>query len=149
MRSPRRTFAAPFVVTVGLAGCTHIDEAPPRSVPVPRDAAVVVPVPPPEPPPPAPLDLFEEPDPNVTTYTVIRYGTTCTLQYNMYCPPGARCNPPRPRDWKCPAGMTTDRATIRQLRDQNTCTLDAEPTICTDPGTDCPTPPPPRKIPCP
>jgi hypothetical protein len=151
MKPPRRTFAAPFVVTVGLAGCTHFEDVQPVRPPVPRDAAVVVTVPPPPEPTPPPVDLGEylkEPDPNVITDTVVRYGKACTLQYNMHCPPGARCNPPRPHDYACPAGMTTERATIRVQRDTASCMLESELEVCMDPAG-CPKPPPPRKIPCP
>ena len=118
MKSPRRTFATPFVVTVGLTGCSsttpHDETAPPTLAPAvapaPTPDAAVTPTPP---------TLAPRDDkPSATTWTVTMYtkAKICELQYNMDCPPAASCNPPQPRSYKCPSGMTTDRrAFITQL----------------------------------
>jgi hypothetical protein len=176
-RSPRRSFATPFVVTLAgsaaLAAC-FVEPAPratqpqpnttPTQVEPPQPAPHVVanpPMPAPEPapaaPPPAVIANPPRPQPVAKTdrhWTVTRAGDNCRASSNDACPPVPKgqpiptCNPPPPMAYSCPDGSVNGESlTVVQHAGQSVCTIEAAPVTCPK-GMSC-NPPPPRKVACP
>jgi hypothetical protein len=160
MRSPRRTFAAPFVITSSLAACTAtVVERPPPSNPPPSNpppTAVVVETPPhaepvvinANPPPPEERPVVVED----RTWVVYMHDNKCTVGTHASCPknepgkPMHTCNPPPPRPYECPRGMANnEQLTIEQRGDS--CMIPSPHVNCPA-GAMC-NPPPPRSVPCP
>ncbi|MCB9540026.1 MAG: hypothetical protein H6704_27750 [Myxococcales bacterium] len=76
----------------------------------------------------------------------VRPDGTCWQFYETRCPPGARCNPPPPRQVQCPpaAGPTE---TVERRAD-GTCWAFPADFRCPPPPSTC-NPPPPRQVLCP
>jgi len=87
MRTPRRWFAAPFVVTVTAAPLACAPSSGAR-----RDF-------------PAGVE---------GAWYVTRDGTACSADPPMSCPKGASCNPPPPTVVECPATM--EQSTVRLVK---------------------------------
>lgn len=141
----RRTFAAPFVVTLALAPLAGADTAP-------------------KPPPPK-----QQPEPArlQRTWTITKATAKtakpgdCEAMQTDTCPkvkagdPIPPCNPPAPTAYACPTnaygiGKTfTDKDTLKVILKVGAlqCVIDRPPVAC-DPGEKC-NPPPPQKIACP
>src|SRR5688572_9021211 len=103
----RRKVAAPFVVTVSVfSGCASCQKAPP---PEPEKTVIVVPEPTEEIAESEP-DAAVEPQPerpNRTAkaqWTISKNGDRCQSSPVSDCPPTAKCNPPEPLAYTCPAG---------------------------------------------
>jgi len=171
-RFQRRTFAAPFVLT--LAGCM-VQSAPPSrpppqephmNPPPPNDTPATETTPPPTTGPttgvisnpPRPGAEQQTPDqaqpkpPKPDTYeahwTVMKQGDRCVAYVKTSCPPGAMCNPPPPTDYVCTADITPQSPLkIERRAGQATCIVEPEPMNC-PPNTMC-NPPRPRQVACP
>jgi hypothetical protein len=162
-RIPRRTFAAPFVVTLA-AGC-FVEKAPPPAQPPPSQPPppTVVsnpprPQPDPDPKPnpnwpqnpPSPTDQSPPPKQR-SEWTVTMTGGKCTAAIKVDCPPVAMCNPPGPRPTDClpyMANMTEGVSlTVVQYPGAADCIIPPGPMHC-PPKAAC-NPPPPRHVACP
>jgi hypothetical protein len=170
-RFQRRTFAAPFVVT--LAGCM-VQSAPPprepRAYPQPQPSPQPAPQPtvmsnPPRPgveqsqPTPPPTVISNPPRPGAeqsppaptageSHWTVMKQGNRCVAYVKTSCPAGAMCNPPPPTDYACTADITP-KTPLKIVRwaGQATCVVEPEPMSC-PPQATC-NPPRPRQVSCP
>jgi hypothetical protein len=153
MRSPRRTFAAPFVITmVGAAGSTGFTSCnPPRQT---DPDPVIATGPPPDPGSETTTDPAP-PQPGETRWSVYKQGADCFATVAVDCPepasPGApvpTCNPPPPMKYTCPDGLAMDRPIeIAQWPNATTCHVVPEPMNC-PPNVAC-NPPPLRTVACP
>ena len=173
-RTPRRSFASPFVITLAVvpACYTTSNEPPPSprqepprvtdpSGPDPSPAPTVVANPPrPEPAPaqesrpgvivnpPRP----QPPSPAERAWTLSKGASGCEALAVVDCPkpapggPMISCNPPPPVAYPCPDGvdLTAPRTIITV---GNGCELSRAPEHC-PPGKRC-NPPPPKAVPCP
>ena len=172
MRSPRRSFAAPFVVTLAaIPACTVTPAPPPRNPPTatvvesrPQTATVVEsprpnenPPPPRDPPiihgnPPPPVEEPIPTPPPEGRWLLTMSGGKCHTQASASCPqpkpggPRIMCNPPAPHAYECPSGMT-DGASVQIVAAGAGCQIPPPATHC-PPKAMC-NPPPPRRVPCP
>ena len=173
-RTPRRSFAAPFVVTLAAAPACYVSNAPPPQQPPPAAPAeqapahnapgVVVANPPrPQPEntpvavanPPRPQDhpvvVANPPRPHAqpagTTWHVFKSGDGCEAAVHVDCPKGATCNPPPPRKVECPVGLTMPKGLDIVSQGDGTCIVAQEPVHC-PPHAMC-NPPRPRSFACP
>jgi hypothetical protein len=168
MRTPRRHFATPLVLTVigaaGSSGMTSCNPPPATRNPPPPDLQPV------EPPAdaattptttnPAPPDTTDQtPPPPEPTYaaawTVTKRNGGCAAMRHIECPkpaepggPVPTCNPPGPVKYVCPDGMAMDRPIeVVRYEGQDDCFVKQEPIRCPE-GATC-NPPPPQKVTCP
>jgi hypothetical protein len=171
-RTLRRTFAAPFVVTLAAmpaCGPKPLNPPEPHENPPPPAAKPTEPVvaaPDPAPAPSEPVDSKGSPKKEPAQYerrwTVMRNmkqdakPTECRAFIEVSCPksepgkPMPTCNPPPPIPYTCPDNFPTDKgATLKiVLRAGATeCFVDHGPMNCPQ-GAKC-NPPPPRKLACP
>jgi hypothetical protein len=154
----RRTFAAPFVVTLGA--CTMQTGGPPPSRPVgtaqhpghgdppdPSDPNRL------QPRPDERVQMAAAPSPQQTDtserhWTVSRQGGTCMAYTKVSCPPNAVCNPPRPTEYACTADLAEGGSmNIVRRAGSATCLVEVAPPSCPQ-GMSC-NPPPPRQVACP
>lgn len=163
-RSPRRTFANPFVVTLAaitpLAATTVFAEPdtkpspPSKNPPAPKPEAKPNPKtvnpPPPKPVPKPEPAKFER----HWTVSKIKGKASCEADPDADCPkpepgkPRHTCNPPPPIDYACPSGLADGETLKIVLRVGATeCFQERAPTTC-PPNAKC-NPPPPRKLACP
>jgi hypothetical protein len=175
-RTPRRSFATPFVVTLAAAPACYVQSAPPPNEPVPQQqqqqqqqnapGAVVANPPRPQPVEPTPTPAVTNPprpvDPPATTVvtnpprpTGPAAGTTwhvfktkdgCEAALDVSCPKGATCNPPPPQTYDCEGLSITKPITIVS-EGEGICHVQPEPVHC-PPGAMC-NPPRPRRVACP
>jgi hypothetical protein len=99
-----------------------------------------------------------EPDrPNRTAkaeWTISRVGDRCQSSPKDSCPPTAKCNPPEPVAYECPAGQERFPATVTRAEGETECKMLTYHyyNVHCSPGRTC-NPPPPRKelvtVPCP
>ena len=162
-RSPRRTFAAPFVLIAACAPAPRHEPVhgnpPPQPAqneppPEPVEKApptIIVANPPPLTPPTAPPEAAPA-DAREDWFVEMRDGK-CRAISNPHCPPARNgvmvaCNPPPPRDYKCPPGMANgDSMTIVQV-DKTICEVKRDHLPSCPPKAMC-NPPPPRRLDCP
>lgn len=108
----KKTLAASFLVTVGIAGCT-VQQGPPSNPPPPPPETVEPTPAPPEPtevdpPDPEPTDGGDQggndlPQPGPNDNVVTKKDGTCWVMPDVDCPPPpATCNPPPPMQVSCP-----------------------------------------------
>jgi hypothetical protein len=172
VRTLRRSFAAPFVVTLATTACgpakplnppgPHENPPPPTTKPTEPVVAAPDPVDQPTPAPGLEPADKKEPAKYERKWTVMRNmkpdakATECRAFVDANCPKGEpgkpmpTCNPPPPIPYTCPDGFSTDKgATLKiVLRAGATeCFVDYGPMKCPE-GAKC-NPPPPRKLPCP
>lgn len=175
-RTPRRSFASPFVVTLAAAlpvAACYVQPGPPvRNAPnytsspqQPGEQAPNTPTPDhstttagveqapttttviANPPRPAPVAKQDR------RWTVTKASGTCSAFTNSTCPeppagqPRPSCNPPPPMKYACPAVMTENMITVVQFAGQNDCQIEYPPIKC-PPNAMC-NPPPPQKVACP
>ena len=173
-RTPRRSFAAPFVVTLAAVPACYVQSAPPAAQPEPTPqqnapATVVANPPrpqqepveqqpttvvanPPRPQEPPPTHTMNPPRPTGpaagTTWHVFKTKDGCEAALDVSCPKGATCNPPPPHAYTCPASLA-DGETLKIVKPagSNVCQVDYGPMSC-PPNTVC-NPPRPRTIACP
>jgi hypothetical protein len=162
-RSPRRSFAAPFVVTLAAApAACYVQTAPaPAYQPPPQQQGPQQQPPPPpvvsnpprpqDPPPPQPQD---PPPPQTTPHNDIAWTVfknsdgSCSAAIKVECQPKATCNPPPPFKTACPADVSLDKpVTVRSQDNGATCMLEFPMPDCPK-GVAC-NPPRPRKTECP
>ena len=165
-RTPRRSFATPFVVTLAAAPACYVQSAPPQQAqpqPVqaqpaqqPDNHPVVVANPPrpqPEPQTPPPEDHPPvivnppRPQPAATSWHVFKTKDGCEAIVNVQCPTGAACNPPPPTKIDCPAGITAPKGMTIVSQPDGTCVVEREPPKC-PPHAMC-NPPRPQTVTCP
>lgn len=172
-RTPRRTFAHPFVVTLAaVPACSHPqrfhDNPPPPPPPITNepaapDPAATAPTSPPEAaptPPPAPAPTpggpaqAQDKAPDTTQrWLVTKNGATCLAQPKVECPRAApgkampTCNPPAARPYPCPDGVAQASFIVVQFANAVHCVIEQPPPHC-PPNASC-NPPPPRRVECP
>lgn len=166
-RTPRRTFATPFVVTLAAAPACYVQSQPQPPQPVvtstpepqPSDSHPVVVVNPPRPQPqPQPQpDPQPQPNPSVihnpprpqasASWHVFKTKDGCEAVVNVQCPTGAMCNPPPPQKYDCPPGIVMGKP-INVVTDGNGgCIVEQQPPSC-PPNVMC-NPPRPTQVACP
>lgn len=137
-RSPRRSFSAPFVITLAAvpAACT-MQPSPqaPTTVQQPTTA-------PPQPGPQPPPDLVEnpprpQPAEHDTFWYVTQNGAECQATLKLECPtpepgkPAMTCNPPPPVAYACPAGWDgTSQLIVTQYQGNPECIIEAKAPPC-------------------
>src|SRR3569623_1003702 len=123
-RTPRKTFATPFVVTLAAVPACYVQPAPqpqpvvtstpqPQSQPSDSHPVVISNPPRPQPaPPPKPSVILNPPRPQpqpqpqaAGSWHVFKTGDGCEAIVNVQCPHGAACNPPPPQKYACPPGI--------------------------------------------
>jgi hypothetical protein len=168
-RLPRRTFAAPFVVTLAACSGTHTNNPPGPRPPEPPPASTE-PAPstdpgspgapasepsagPPihrNPPPP-------QPKPKPAEYEQHWYVTNvngkCSAMPRVDCPkaepgkPQMTCNPPPPIAYACPPNAPSENFNIALYKGATNCVIEVPPPKCPQ-GAAC-NPPAPQNVPCP
>ena len=168
-RSPRRTFAASFVVTLAAApACvTTPPPPPPNNPPGPTEPVAggpdvrdhrdepADPARRPVENPPAPSPPQDTPPPSSERRWVLEmHDGKCTTRANASCPPQEpgkpmrTCNPPAPQPYTCLAGMTEGASlSIVQWAGAKDCVIPPPQVNCPK-GAMC-NPPPPRPVACP
>ncbi len=74
-------------------------------------------------------------------WTIEKRGARCHAEEEDACPPGLDCNPPRPRTFPCPAGVTEDKPLRFAELPDATCVIVPEgcvDTSCARTKVDCP-----------
>lgn len=169
-RTPRRSFARSFVVTLAAvpacggggggagSGPPMIGNPPapeptvPTSPPEPTPAPTPDPTPTPAPGEPAQAKPGKAPDYS-QHWIVTKNGATCLAQPRVECPKGVpgqpmpTCNPPPASAYTCPDGMGAGPITVVRYANTFDCVIEPPPTRCPE-GVRC-NPPPPRRVECP
>ena len=155
MRSPRRSFAAPFVIT--LAGACSSSpppepQEPPRNPP-PPEVGTTEPTPTQQP----PVIVANPPRPQVEKtdrrWTAFQRGKECFAGIRVECPkaepgkPVPTCNPPPPVKYDCQGLSFTRPIEIVRRAGEVDCFTVPEMPPCPA-GAAC-NPPPPQKVICP
>lgn len=167
-RTPRRTFATPFVVTLAAAPACYVQSAPqPQPQPVAQQQAqpadshpVVISNPPrPQPAPSDPQPAPSEPPPNLSvihnppkpqpssSWHVFKTKDGCEAIVNVQCPAGAACNPPPPSKYDCPPGIAMGKPLTVVTDGNDGCMIEPAPPSC-PPNVMC-NPPRPTQVACP
>jgi hypothetical protein len=150
-RTPRRSFATPFVVTLAVAPACYVQSTPPQE-PVRKESTNVN---------PTTSNVINPPRPGAATtpngkWRVYADATqnACFSQPVVTCPPNVACNPPRPVPYTCPdqnsykltPGME-NAITVMANAEGTHCEIDWGPQDCPR-GASC-NPPPPVAMTCP
>ena len=169
-RTPRRTFAHPFVVTLAaVPACAGPQQPPHRNpppppmdpatpAPDPGQTAPTTPTTPTDPASPAPSpggtgQAQQKPPDHTERWIVTRNGATCMATPRVECPTAApgkpmpTCNPPPASAYPCPDGMAEPSLTVVQYANTFECVIQPAPPRC-PPNAAC-NPPPPRRVACP
>jgi len=148
-RTPRRSFATPFVVTLAAAPACYVQSTPPQQ----PTTVTTQPTTQPDPGKPT-TPTTNPPRPQATTpnarWRIYKDGATCYSAYKIECQPGVSCNPPRPKPYTCPTDIELGAAgpvEITSSQDGMNCWVDWGPQECPA-GASC-NPPPPVKVNCP
>jgi hypothetical protein len=147
-RAPRRSFAAPLVVTLAIPACTPTSPPQqPQPVAQEQPATQEQPTRPKDAPmnPPAPIKPQPAKYDDGTTFSVWRSKDGCTAMLDITCPEGATCNPPPPMPYKCPEDLAVNDSFKIYVR-AGQCEIHQE-THC-KPNQKC-NPPAPQRVPCP
>lgn len=151
-RTPRRSFATPFVITLAAAPACYVSSTPPPQQPQPAQPqpqpqtvqpnrpmpTVNPPMPQPEPaaPPNAKWTVYKQPD------------GACMASIMVECKPNVMCNPPPPSKYACPANVSLDKPiTIASSADGSACFVEYAAMAC-PPNVAC-NPPRPTPVSCP
>jgi len=152
-RTPRRSFATPFVVTLAVAPACYVQSTPPQG---PSSGPTTT-----AQPDGKPTVMVNPPRPGATTtpngkWRVYKDAAqnACFSQPVVTCPPNVACNPPRPQPYTCPdqnsyaltPGME-NAITVASDAEGKTCEIDWGPQDC-PPASSC-NPPPPVAMTCP
>ena len=172
MRSQRRSFAAPFVITmVGAAGSSGFTSCNPPRQTGPEPVIVTNPPPPPDPNagsagsgsavdpggpnPNGGYTTDNAPRPGETRWSIFKQGADCFAAIAVDCPkpatpggPVPTCNPPPAMKYACPTGLSMDRP-LEIARWQNDTTCHVVPEKMTCPAGAICNPPPLRAVDCP
>jgi hypothetical protein len=164
-RTPRRSFATPFVITLAAVPACYVQPSAPPPQPQaepaqPPDSHPVVvtnpPRPQPEPATPPPQDppnpsvIHNPPRPQPAqprSWHVYKTTTGCEAIVNVQCPEGIACNPPPPQKYDCPGGIMTDKPLTVVTTADGSCVVEREPPKC-PPHAMC-NPPRPQSVTCP
>jgi hypothetical protein len=170
-RTPRRSFASPFVVIAGASAC-YVAPAhgPPPPAPPPSTGTVATAPPPSTTPPPTdggnpnvgdsgnPVVITNPPPPQpaLPTYAarwrLYSIKGDCFAAVDVKCPTGEpgkpvpTCNPPPPMKYACPENITLP-IWIERTEGSTVCRTDPEKPKC--PANTVCNPPPPRPVACP
>jgi hypothetical protein len=166
-RTPRRSFATPFVVTLAAAPACYVQSSPGPTQPAPQQPpptqTTTTQAPPDQQPPPTvmvnpprptqPAQPAQPTQPTAPTqqsspekWTVFQAGNGCQAAVKTECPKGVMCNPPPPIAYACPTN-TTLPLTLVTYDGGQTCSAEVQPVKCPE-GAVC-NPPRPRQYPCP
>jgi hypothetical protein len=143
-RSPRRTFANPFVLTLAalpVAACT-VQTAPPPQGPTTTTTTANTNT--------AQVGMGAPgaDSSNDLKWNVTRRGTTCDAYAQVSCPKGMMCNPPPPQKYTCPPQLADGGSmSIIQRTGMGDCYVDFGEVKC-PPNATC-NPPRPEKVACP
>src|SRR5690349_12250916 len=137
-RFPRRSFAAPIVVTLGACYVQSTPTPPHENPPAPQDPQRPNENPPPtvvaNPPRPQPPTEQTPPSTETVKWSVYKSqdGTGCMAAIKANCPPKAMCNPPPPFKYECPKDITIDAGgvTVASYDGGATCAIDYGPMNC-------------------
>lgn len=158
-RTPRRSFAAPLVMTIAaIPACLVTSKPPPSNQPEPqvrdhRKGDETTTVTHENPPRPDSVEHTPTPDQQAPDHdrkwtVMIDQAGACTAMGEMSCPANATCNPPPPSMVACPSGITVDRPVqIWASAGSNDCYITVAAAKCPAKAT-C-NPPPPQKTACP
>jgi hypothetical protein len=168
-RTPRRSFATPFVITLAAAPACYVQSTPAPTGPTtttttsaPPPTTTTTPDQPPTQGPPTtgpgpvvtnpPMPQTQPPAtqtvPGNTKWTVYKTADGCMAAYKVECQPKATCNPPPPFKYECPQNVSLDTSiTVASNADGSACFVDYGPTKC-PPNTAC-NPPRPQPVACP
>lgn len=148
-RSPRRSFATPFVVTLAAAPACYVQSSPPPQQPTTTAQQPTTQ----EPGKPPPV-IVNPPRPQATTpnarWKIFADAGKCFSAYQIECKPNVSCNPPRPQPYECPTDINLTASgpvTIESSADGMACSVDWGPQSCPA-GASC-NPPPPVSVTCP
>ena len=163
-RTPRRSFATPFVITLAAAPACYVQSTPPQTGPTTTTTSSAPPTntqTPDQPPtqgaptqgpgptvinPPMPQSQPAAP-PN-TKWTVYKAADGCMAAFKVECQPKATCNPPPPFKYECPQNVSLEKSiTVASNADGSACFVDYGPVSC-PPNTAC-NPPRPTPVACP
>ncbi len=143
-RSPRRTFAAPFVVTIvpSLATACFVETRPASPSPQPNPAPV------------ATTPSQPQSSPTERRWIYRKQNGECFASTELNCPslppgePQLTCNPPPPKKIGCPDFLAEGKqVNVVQNVPKSICMVDWGEIKCPA-GAIC-NPPPPRKVDCP
>ena len=166
-RTPRRSFATPFVVTLAAVPACYVQSGPSQPQPPPQTAQPAEPPPstnqppppvvvnPPRPaePPPTQPSTPAPPTPPPTQgsqeqkWTVYKAKDGCMAAIKVECQPKATCNPPPPFKYTCPENVSLEKPVTVATYDGNSCFVEFEMPKC-PPGVAC-NPPRPQPVTCP
>jgi hypothetical protein len=160
-RTPRRSFASPFVVTLATAPACFVSSSTPPSQPIsqtapgqpvssdpqpatppPSDSPIIIANPPHPTSTPSPSEPAPPPEPR--QWTVFQTATGCEAAIDAPCPVGAICNPPRPTAYACPHGV---KLPAKVFTSGDGCAIEHAAPPC--PEHKVCGPPPKQKVPCP
>lgn len=155
-RTPRRSFATPFVVTLAAAPACYVQSSPQPQGPGPQQPPPSQTAPAdPQPQGPGPV-VINPPMPQSPPlaapanqkWTVYKANDGCMAAVKVDCPPKAICNPPPPFKYECPQNVSLDKAiTVASNADGSACFVEYEPVTC-PPNVAC-NPPRPTPVACP
>ena len=165
-RTPRRSFATPFVITLAAAPACYVQSTPGPSGPTTTTTTSAPPTttnPTPDQPqtqgPPTtgpgpvvvnpPMPQSQPAAPPNTKWTVFKQADgACMAAFKVECQPKATCNPPPPFKYECPQNVSLEKAiTVASNADGSACFVDYGPVSC-PPNTAC-NPPRPTPVACP
>jgi hypothetical protein len=162
-RTPRRSFATPFVITLAAAPACYVQSSPAPSQPPQQQPTTAEPAPQPQPtappqsqtPPPVivnpPMPQTQPPAQTVppnAKWTVFKQGDSCMAAEKVTCQPKATCNPPPPFKYECPQNVSIENSiTVASNADGTACVVEYAPVKC-PPNTAC-NPPRPTPVACP
>jgi len=166
-RTPRRSFATPFVVTLAAVPACYVQSSPqPQPQPVqqaqpvqqPNDSHPMVVTNPPRPQPtdshPAIITNPPRPQPESSPmpqqpqqWQVWKTADGCEASAKIDCPQGAMCNPPPPHKVDCPPNIVMNKPITIVSQSDGTCIVAREMPSC-PPHAMC-NPPRPQVVACP
>jgi hypothetical protein len=163
-RTPRRSFATPFVVTLAAAPACYVQSSPGPTQPAPQQPppTQTTQAQPDQQPPPTVMVNPPRPTPDTAApaqptqpattqtsgdkWTIFQTPNGCQAAVKTECPKGVMCNPPPPIAYACPAN-TTLPLTLVSYDGGQTCSAEVQAVKCPE-GAIC-NPPRPRSYPCP
>lgn len=151
-RTPRRSFATPFVITLAAAPACYVQSTPPQQ-PQPVQSQPSQPAQPPDRPPVTvvnpPTPQTESATPPNQRWTVFKQPDgVCMATIKVQCKPGTMCNPPPPSKYACPNNVSLDKpVTVASSADGSACFVEYAAMAC-PPNVAC-NPPRPTPVACP
>ena len=148
-RTPRRSFATPFVVTLAAAPACYVQPQPQQ----PQQPQPAQPQPQPGQPdrPPVvnpPLPQTQPTTPNQRWSVYKAPDGSCMASIKVECKPGVMCNPPPPAKYACPENVSLDKpVTVASSADGMACFVEYAAMAC-PPNVAC-NPPRPTPVTCP